>query len=671
MASKIDVKSSGETAAFSPMAMLKSTINRFFDILKRRPYLLLIPLALCQVYLFSWLFNDGMMLCDGGDTAGHALRAKFTINALRHLRFDGWFPYWYNGFQLYQFYAPMVFILYSLLYALSFGMLELATVSKLFIILAYIGQAVSIYLCMRLFDFRPFSSLAAAAFGISAHYFTGFGVPALPYQTTQSIAMVFVPIAIGLAYRALRVGGKYTVFAGVMLAFTMLSHPITGVFSFLSVGLLFIANFFLKWELIKIARFFFIVLLGFLLSALWLIPMYYNVKDMGLHTGWGDVELRQELKYALEGNIIGDHVLVYLGLAGIGFSILLAFFRRDARAISILLLFSAAAALAFGYINLENVPLLSDMWFLRWMTGKSFFYKRGMIFIAMFFPLFAGIAVDTMLSCLEKLSGRKKNIAVIIFAVVLLYSFVSSTLFYPMKYRCPLEDEQPKIAQIRELVDFIKKNTPESSLIELEQVFNLGMNFECTIPLLSERGVLEGCQAEGTNSYLGRLIRHNLASWDLAHMAGNLTRYGAGYLVTASPETASRLKSSEYFTLLLPGEVNLWKVNTPPSSVRILNKTVDFNTYAFSVESDADDVAVLPVSYNKRWFITVNSEIASFGKTSDNLIEVNVPSGQSTVKLIYTMDKVDMLSYCISIGTALILLLAGIYSYLHKEQRKI
>jgi hypothetical protein len=633
----------------------KLNVRDWFKILERRPFLLMVPVVLCQVYILSWFAGDGFIL--DTDAEVHAMRVVFTMDAMRHLRVDGWFPYWYNGFQLYQFYAPMMFFLCSTLYMLFLGKVQLATVFKLFLLLAYIGQAVFIYACMRLFKYRVFTSLTAAAFSLSAHYFIGLGVNGLLSQVIESAAAVLIPLVIGLSYRALREGGMYTPLAGVMLGVVMLSHVLQGFFSFIAVATLFVVEFACERKRAVVYRFIAVFSVGFLLSVLWTIPTLYRVNEKGLDGGSGDVEFVKTLTPVLSGSLVGDKAMVYLGLAGILASAFVVMFRRDSRPLYFLSLLLVAIILAFRYINPQQLDLNPHLVkVLAMATG--IFYNRGIMFIALLLPIFAGIAVDTLLSLSERLAGRHRPMAYRVIAGVLIYLFVAYTVPDPMKFHQPLEADKPGFIYVRDFADYLRANTPEASLIGVEITKDYdfdSLNLQKHINLFSKRPVFVGFFTEGTLSYMGRPeVLKNLGSGSAADAAGRLHRYGIDYLVMTKPETIEKLNGTDYFTLAYSnGNISLWKVNPPNSGVRTVNKSIDFNRYAFTVESDGNGTFVIPVSYKNKWFITVNDVGVPFQKTEDNLIEIHVPEGISTVSMVYTMDTVDILSYSISILTFL------------------
>ncbi len=185
-----------------------------------------------QIYLVSHIFNKGIPT--SVDLPDRLLKAKFTAEELiPNLKVDGWFPYYYGGFQLNQFYPPISYYLPGIIYYLSLTSISFIDAFKIFMVLVYIALPISFFLCCKLFYFDDFTAIISSFFALFiSGMFSGHSGIFAQGEVPHALAFVILPLAIGFAFRAFDKDKiVYAIYAGITLSFVMLSNPIVGIFA--------------------------------------------------------------------------------------------------------------------------------------------------------------------------------------------------------------------------------------------------------------------------------------------------------------------------------------------------------------------------------------------------------------------------------------------------------
>jgi len=331
--------------------------------------------------LFSWLFNNREMLVNifilififafllnyfkpelmlsetitaGGDTASHYYPAKYLKEyLLPHGKVVGWCPGWYAGFPLFQFYFPLSFILMAVLSYL----IPLQIAFKLVTVLGSFLLPICAFYSMRLMKFEfPMPALAAVFtlpfLFMEANSMWGGNIPStLAGEFSYSISLAIAVLFLGSFYRGLE--EKKGILVNSFLVFLI---ALTHVYTLLFIGVTSI--FFLikrnKEAIISNLYYTFkTYFLGFLLSAIWTIPLFTKLE---FTISYNYVWVIDAIK-----TVFPDILLPIIAFAILGFIISIK--KRDNRIwyisfslVSAMFLFLTASKI--GVVDIRFVPFM-------------------------------------------------------------------------------------------------------------------------------------------------------------------------------------------------------------------------------------------------------------------------------------------------------------------------
>ncbi|HEY1651664.1 MAG TPA: hypothetical protein VGG09_07255, partial [Acidimicrobiales bacterium] len=168
----------------------------------------------------------------GGDTGAHIAMPKYMETMLSHGHITGWDPGWYDGFPLYTFYftIPDFFI------AVAGWVIPYGVAFKLGTILGSVMLPVCAWACGRFFRLRaPLPTLLAAAtlpflFDYTFTIYGGNLFSTLAGEYAFSFSLSLAVLFLGLFACAVR-EGKYRGWAAIVLAATVLSHIVPGMYA--------------------------------------------------------------------------------------------------------------------------------------------------------------------------------------------------------------------------------------------------------------------------------------------------------------------------------------------------------------------------------------------------------------------------------------------------------
>ncbi len=180
--------------------------------------------------------HPGMLLTNttttGGDTGAHIAMPKFLESLLSHGHLTGWDPGWYDGFPLYTFY----FTIPDLFIAVGGWIIPYGVAFKLGTILGSVMLPVCAWACGRFFRLRaPLPTLLAAAtlpflFDYTFTIYGGNLFSTLAGEYAYSFSLSLAVLFLGLFACAVR-EGKYRGWAAIVLAGTILSHIVPGMYA--------------------------------------------------------------------------------------------------------------------------------------------------------------------------------------------------------------------------------------------------------------------------------------------------------------------------------------------------------------------------------------------------------------------------------------------------------
>ena len=168
----------------------------------------------------------------GGDTGAHIAMPKFLETLVSHGHLTGWDPGWYDGFPLYTFY----FTIPDLFIAIGGWVIPYAVAFKLGTILGSVMLPICAWACGRFFRLRaPLPTLLAAAtlpflFDYTFTIYGGNLFSTLAGEYAYSFSLSLAVLFLGLFACAVR-EGRYRGWAAVVLAGTVLSHIVPGLYA--------------------------------------------------------------------------------------------------------------------------------------------------------------------------------------------------------------------------------------------------------------------------------------------------------------------------------------------------------------------------------------------------------------------------------------------------------
>lgn len=257
------------------------------------------------------------------DAGGHLLKAYYFAHHLLPLgHLSGWFPVWHGGFDLFQFYPPL---LYYLLGPMTL-LMEPELALRLFTAVLWISLAPATYYFLRSFRVQPTLAAIGTSFFLALNASFGLGLGAL-YGVgllPNGLGFVLAILALGRLKRDLNWSGrspKQFVLTGLVFALLVLSHTFSAYWWLAASLILLVSELFIRKgegrALLK--RYAFIVGIGLLLSAFWWLPLIVNLSQMG---PTGDIQQspRGEIfKQLILAKDSGGALTIILAVVGLGY----------------------------------------------------------------------------------------------------------------------------------------------------------------------------------------------------------------------------------------------------------------------------------------------------------------------------------------------------------------
>lgn len=264
------------------------------------------------LYTIRHLFAPG--LPTGWDTLGHWAKVVYLKQELLpHGLWDGWYPYWHGGFQLFQFYPPLFYHLV----VWSTGLGGLTTAFKWWTALSYLLLPVAAFVWARAFRLGRMAAFGAAMATLFIDTTYGAGI-------TGTFAIGLLPNALGLAlfplvlsaYHRAHDDSGWIWLSGALFGTLLLAHTFTSYYTSLALALysLFQLRDRPKQTLQAGLG---TLLLGLGLGSFWLIPALTHYDDHGLIGQWQTSDLGAMLQHLVTGKSVGDLVVTMLGAIGL------------------------------------------------------------------------------------------------------------------------------------------------------------------------------------------------------------------------------------------------------------------------------------------------------------------------------------------------------------------
>lgn len=507
------------------------------------------------------LNNTGYLT--GWDAGGHLLKAYYWAhNLLPRGYLSGWFPVWHGGFDIFQFYPPL---LYFLLGPLT---MVLTPEFSLRLITAglWIGLVPVTYYFLRSFKMtRPLAAFGTtfllslnASFGLGLGALYGVGL--LP----NGLGFIMAIWALGRLERELADpdrSNRQLVITGLVVGALILSHTFSTYWWALSSVILLACHAIGRpdaWRLVK--RYLTILSIGLAVSAFWWVPLLLTRSSMGV-TGAIQQDTRSHIFTGLLfAKDSGGWIFSLLALGGLVYLGLVRRFR-------LLAFFLAAGTVSL----LLSLNLGNDILPFGSVVGSSQFIRFHAFFVWLLMMM-AVFGVVGIWSALTRI--KTPGIPYILWgagAGILIMVTILPTLDVKRGFVVTLNNASTQ--ELTSVADYLDKNLQPGDFILSEYNWELRYTAGSPhfpnqhLPLMSNKvRDLNGNFPEGTHgSEEPVLIAQQFGQPDyLATKLPYLQSRGVRYLVTSVPESASELlfepalkpvwQGSQYSIFELTGE---------------------------------------------------------------------------------------------------------------------
>jgi hypothetical protein len=609
------------------------------------------------------LFDPGYPSSWDGDS--HFARLKVMADLfLPRGRTDGWCPYWYNGSVLFLFYPKLFFLLAGGAFLAMGGLVPLLLVFKLFVASAYLLLPPAMYIMARCYRFTRFAALCAAlcTLAVSAPHGIGpeglFAMGLIPH----GFALPLLALALGTFHLGVTLGGRFLPIAALLSAMLIETHFISGVYLALACNLyLVIACWMDRRPRRTIRRALTIGLLTAGVCAATLIPLVVHSSLRGPGTLWLDFGFFGPF---LRGGYLGGWLINWLAL---GFVLTVRWKRFEE--VFLAILSALTFALAAGVIR-TWIPEIDHF---LWQTLKT----RGFAFLGLLVALFAGGTCSAIRRFVERRTAvlsdhethkwgvRRWQSALVPLALV---GFLLLDVAMKLDGLRPLVrvDAHYHTAEKSHYLDayrWLRENAPRPAVIgfdtRLKEFGNPGYKqMASRIVLEADRFSLQGIQIEATRGHNAEVLRH-LHDWEPKRIHRALLRYNVSFLLTWTADVEANLGTSPDFALVHRNvKAQVWEVRGHDfrfvEGEGLQVGTLDFRperiTWVLTNHGTRRPVA-LAVSYHPYWRAWLNGAPIPIRETEDQLMEVQIPPGTSTLILEFRRAWWEILTAAVSLAS--------------------
>jgi hypothetical protein len=609
-----------------------------------------------------WITRHGLGTATpaGADIYGHVLRTDFALHELfPHGRLDGWFPGLGGGYRLFAVNGPGLAVLAGLVRLGSLGQIDTA---QAFALLGSLSIAVLPWAVALLSRELGAGRLAAALHGVLAlfvSFYAGGGLAGLygPGLIAQSVALPLQVVALALVIRAVRHGtGRALGAAAAAVAGLALLHPISilvlALFAPLGMGRA-------LWgaPLRRAARACAVAGWAMALVGFWLVPAVRFRDHQGDATAWAIPPLPSRLAEVFRGDVLFPRPVAFGVLAAVAVTGVQAL-RRPAVGARLLpfagaLVFLAAAHWAAGH---ELGPY----------DFRVQLPTRGLALAAILtlHPL-ALLLADLASRLREPSDGmgigwRRGDVGAVVVAGLV-------AVAVPWQLGGVLDPRQEAVPPSAPLA---------AAAGELERLVPpMGRHLLVTPPTAAigtdnpSRWLAAASRTNSAHLYfweatdenaLGILAADLMWTIDPVDALDRLRRGGVTHVVTADPAQADALHATDgvvpawwqddvtiFGVLAAPGRPTPGSLLQPaleePLAYRLEATPVrqDPEHLTWDATTDTQLAVVAAVAHDPAWHATVDGRPVPVRRSSDGLVELDVPPGPHRVDLRFTATRPD------------------------------
>lgn len=376
--------------------------------------------------IFGFLFTENLA---GLDLIGNYSFVWLMHKFLGSFSMSGWTNLWFAGMPTFTFYPPLFFIVTSILNYISLGFLSLQMSYKLVVFGSLLLFPLTLYYSSRKMNFNKLESFFIVFWSLSFLFLNG--IFSAVHQTlnfglvAQMFALDLFILFIGQLFSSFTQSSSKNLFLksfkpGVLLTLIILSHFYVGILAMVGLFLFLILNFSKK----TIKYILFIGVIGFLLSAFWLIPVFVNISFLETY-GWNPMNVVQ-----FPILLVFFSLFLFLGLK-----------NKDKNKLFLILMF--LVIFFIGTIGLSLPRIQYD---------RFFFYSFS------FGSILAGVGCSSLYAFLIKRFSIKSPLKIFIIIVLLI------PLIFLM-IESPIQKEWESNLEINELNEWIKQNVGNGRIL--------------------------------------------------------------------------------------------------------------------------------------------------------------------------------------------------------------
>ena len=445
--------------------MLKDLKEHFF-------ILFIVSMVFSMNRLFTFLFTKKLA---GLDLVGNFPMVWLMQDYLASLSLSGWTNLWFGGMPVFTFYPPLFFVVVCLFHNLSLGTISLLDSYKVIIFLSVFLFPSTVYYSLRMMGFNKTKSLFCALWVF--YFLLAGGNYSAVHQTlnlglvVQMFSLNVFMLFIGFLFKSYtkdKTGNNLmkTMTPGLLLGFIILSHPYVAILTFISLVLFLLLDY--KKE--KVSYVGFILLIGFLISSVWWVPLLMNIQFSRMY-GWKPVSIK-----SFPPVLLFFSIFIVLGNKKIG---------REEIFISLMFL----VVVLIGTCGFPFHPIQYD---------RFFFYS------IMFASIIAGIGYYNIYSFFLGKLGCEKGLITI---------FITSLLFFVILH--PTPNVWGSVLQLDELNEWIKKNVKDGRILT-ESDRMLGGDYYTlmsNIPIESGVPVLNQLHVDSMSGSYTLALQHEISTF--------------------------------------------------------------------------------------------------------------------------------------------------------------
>lgn len=220
-------------------------------------------------------------LVAGWDSTSHFYLQTKMADFLKAVTITGYDANWFGGYPVFTFYGPLPYILITLFYFLSFGVIPLNFIFNGFLFLLPFFFLFSVYYTSRVWFGKKagvFALLFSLFFLLAdkdyAHFGVGLNAEIALGLFSSLFAIFLMTLLLGVfGKQREKKSKKLIIVGGILLAMIILTHALTTLFTGVLMAILFFSDRKSLWKPIILT-----FLSALILSAFWLFPFLWNLE---------------------------------------------------------------------------------------------------------------------------------------------------------------------------------------------------------------------------------------------------------------------------------------------------------------------------------------------------------------------------------------------------------